>query len=105
MSEVTIDETKLTRLKDGIVFITGGAQGLGLAAAMVFQRLGSKVIIGDLRIPSTRISDFDYLQCDITSWLSGQSRSGMAHWTYSLLMPESAKWKTSSTPNSMRTAS
>jgi NAD(P)-dependent dehydrogenase (short-subunit alcohol dehydrogenase family) len=70
MSEVTIDESKLTHLKDRIVFITGGAQGLGLAAAKVFQRLGSKVIIGDLQIPSTPSSDFKYLQCDIISWTS-----------------------------------
>jgi NAD(P)-dependent dehydrogenase (short-subunit alcohol dehydrogenase family) len=70
MSEVTIDESKLSRLQGQIVFITGGAQGLGLAAAKVFHRLGSKVIIGDLQIPSTRSPDFDYLQCDITSWPS-----------------------------------
>lgn len=70
MSEVTIDESKLTKLKGQVVFITGGAQGLGFAAAKVFQRLGSKVVIGDIRIPDSREAGFDYLLCDITNWSS-----------------------------------
>jgi NAD(P)-dependent dehydrogenase (short-subunit alcohol dehydrogenase family) len=70
MSEVIIDESKLTKLNGQVVFITGGAQGLGFAAAKVFRRLGSKVIIGDIQIPETREPGFDYLQCDITDWSS-----------------------------------
>jgi len=36
------------RLKDRVAVITGGARGIGGAAALLFAREGAKVVVADL---------------------------------------------------------
>lgn len=39
----------MKNLKDKVVFITGGARGLGYAMAEKFAAEGAKIVIGDIR--------------------------------------------------------
>jgi FlaA1/EpsC-like NDP-sugar epimerase len=47
-ADTTQGEAKLTRLKDKVCLITGGAGSLGMASARLFLDEGTKVMLVDL---------------------------------------------------------
>ncbi|KIK09846.1 hypothetical protein K443DRAFT_81785 [Laccaria amethystina LaAM-08-1] len=65
------------RVKDKVVIITGGANGIGKETALRFASYGAKVVIGDLDVArSTKlVSDIEQtggqatsIKCDVTQW-------------------------------------
>ncbi|MCI9306090.1 MAG: SDR family NAD(P)-dependent oxidoreductase, partial [Lachnospiraceae bacterium] len=48
----------MKNLKNKVVFITGGARGLGYAMAEKFAAEGSKIVIGDIREVSGNLQAF-----------------------------------------------
>ena len=65
---------ELFDLKEKIVVITGGANGIGLACSHAFLEFGAKVIILDLYKKETSLlenfkkdQNLDYFQLDVTN--------------------------------------
>jgi len=65
------------RAADKVVIITGAANGIGKQAALSFAKHGSKVVIGDLDLPSAKQVVTEITQaggkatcqlCDVTKW-------------------------------------
>jgi NAD(P)-dependent dehydrogenase (short-subunit alcohol dehydrogenase family) len=65
---LNITSSDLQNLQGKIVIITGGSNGLGLAAAKLFSSQGSLVTIADLRPPLESISNTTFSYCDVTNW-------------------------------------
>lgn len=53
-----------------IILITGGSNGLGLAAAALFSSHGAFLAIADLCPPSEPVPDLIFAFCDVASWES-----------------------------------
>lgn len=77
MPQLDVYGKKLDSLHGKTVVITGGASGIGLESAKLFNSLGSKVVLGDIAPPRgeaarwlAQASDVTYVPCDITDWES-----------------------------------
>ncbi|CAL1370688.1 unnamed protein product [Linum trigynum] len=56
----------ILRLQDKVALITGGASGIGAAAARLFSRHGAKVLVADIN-PAESGDAISYIRCDVTS--------------------------------------
>ncbi|KAJ5921994.1 hypothetical protein N7516_009697 [Penicillium verrucosum] len=73
MAAVQISEHIFKAMKDKVIFITGGAAGIGKATAELCLKHGANVIIGDMKQlpPDLEISDkLKFIQLDVSSWES-----------------------------------
>jgi NAD(P)-dependent dehydrogenase (short-subunit alcohol dehydrogenase family) len=76
MASLQIEGTQLIGAAGKIVIITGGASGIGAAAARLFHSLGAKVIVGDLNeklgnsLAAELGSNLVFQRCDVTQWSS-----------------------------------
>ncbi|KAJ9502161.1 hypothetical protein H2202_002225 [Exophiala xenobiotica] len=76
MTSLEIDTPMLSGAEGQTVLITGGASGIGRAAAELFHSLGAQVLIGDI---DTKLGEettaaigknCKFQRCDVTSWAS-----------------------------------
>ncbi|KAJ6144075.1 hypothetical protein N7471_003528 [Penicillium samsonianum] len=75
MAEIIISEDILGNINDKVVFITGGASGIGKATAELCLRKGAIVVIGDLNaLPADlQVSEkLKFDQVEVCSWESLQ---------------------------------
>ncbi|KAJ5681054.1 hypothetical protein N7536_012193 [Penicillium majusculum] len=73
MAAIQISDDIFEGMKDKVVFITGGAAGIGKATAELCLKHGANVIIGDVnQLPSDlEISEkLKFIQLDVSSWES-----------------------------------
>ncbi|KAI1744485.1 short chain dehydrogenase reductase [Xylaria scruposa] len=69
MAALQINEASIPLLEGKTALITGGASGIGLAAATILANKGAHVHILDLNPPPNQHTDkFHYHQCDVTNW-------------------------------------
>ncbi|KAF2492609.1 NAD(P)-binding protein, partial [Lophium mytilinum] len=78
MSSLHIDETSIPNLTGKVALITGGASGIGFAAASILNAHGATVHILDRNPPSSTSSvpsirgalphDMRFHECDVTDW-------------------------------------
>ena len=64
----------MSRLKDKVALITGGARGIGLAIAHSYRKEGAHVVIADINEPASPQNEMPFTRLDITS----QQSIGMA---------------------------
>ncbi|KAK9848158.1 uncharacterized protein MYU51_017155 [Penicillium brevicompactum] len=73
MAKLLIPEDSLLELSDRVVFITGGASGIGRATAELCVEKGANVVIGDINPLPADLPESDklkYIQVDVCSWES-----------------------------------
>jgi len=76
MASLQIEDSQLIGAKEKVVIITGGASGIGAAAARLFHSLGAKVVVGDLNeklgnsLAAELGSNLVFQRCDVTQWSS-----------------------------------
>ncbi|KAK7534703.1 putative oxidoreductase,short chain dehydrogenase [Phyllosticta citribraziliensis] len=72
MTDVKINDSDLGSIRDHVVFITGGASGIGLATALLCIKNGAKVVVGDRNpLPADAVQrNLSYVSLDVTSWES-----------------------------------
>ncbi|KAK0105502.1 hypothetical protein ONS96_004887 [Cadophora gregata f. sp. sojae] len=77
MAHIQINDSHFRTLKDKVVVLTGGANGIGRAAVRLFHEHGSSILFGDTNTPlgvalETEISSprARFLPCDVTSYSS-----------------------------------
>ncbi|KAK7549945.1 putative short-chain dehydrogenase [Phyllosticta citricarpa] len=72
MTEVKINDCDILSIKDDVVFITGGASGIGLDTALLCHQIGAKVVVGDRNpLPADVVQpSLSYVPLDVTSWES-----------------------------------
>lgn len=76
MASLQIEDSQLIGATGKIVIITGGASGIGAAAARLFHSLGAKVVVGDLNeklgnsLAAELGSNLVFQRCDVTQWSS-----------------------------------
>ncbi|KAF4331512.1 15-hydroxyprostaglandin dehydrogenase [Fusarium acutatum] len=74
MSLIELNPLCLPSLKGKVVLITGGAEGIGREAAILFHGHGAKVVVGDVKAEAGASlalklgSNFLFLECDVTSY-------------------------------------
>lgn len=74
MASLQIEESQLIGADGKVVIITGGASGIGAAAARLFHSLGAKVVVGDLderlgnSLAAELGSNLVFQRCDVTQW-------------------------------------
>ncbi|KAJ5864999.1 uncharacterized protein N7529_006915 [Penicillium soppii] len=71
MAEINITEDIIGDINDQVVFITGGASGIGRATAELCLQRGANVVIGDLNsLPADLQSSerLKFVQVDVCSW-------------------------------------
>ncbi|CAI7620643.1 unnamed protein product [Penicillium discolor] len=71
MAAIQISDDIFEGMKDKVIFITGGAAGIGKATAELCLKHGANVIIGDVnQLPSDlEISEkLKFIQLDVSSW-------------------------------------
>lgn len=81
MTEVMINDSDLGSIRDHVIFITGGASGIGLATALLCIKNGAKVVVGDRNPLSTDVvqQNLSYVPLDVSSWesLSAAFKEGL----------------------------
>ncbi|KAK8210408.1 hypothetical protein IWZ01DRAFT_278313 [Phyllosticta capitalensis] len=72
MTEVIINDSDLKAVEGQVVFITGGASGIGLATALLCTKLGAKVVVGDRSPLPTDVTqpNLSHVPLDVSSWQS-----------------------------------
>nr|A0A023I4C8.1 RecName: Full=Short-chain dehydrogenase/reductase prx4; AltName: Full=PR-toxin biosynthesis cluster protein 4 [Penicillium roqueforti]AGS83385.1 hypothetical protein [Penicillium roqueforti] len=70
MTSLNIKEEDIPRLDGKVVVISGGASGIGLAAANIFARAGAKIFLFDCNPPDSGEApeNSTFIKADITSW-------------------------------------
>ncbi|KAI8623343.1 short chain dehydrogenase reductase [Xylariaceae sp. FL1651] len=70
MTALTIDESSIPPLEGKVALITGGASGIGLAAATILARKGAELHVLDLNgfSESVSLDNTHFHKCDVTNW-------------------------------------
>ncbi|KAJ6159940.1 hypothetical protein N7497_004477 [Penicillium chrysogenum] len=70
MTSLSIKEEDVPRLDGKVVVISGGASGIGLAAANIFARAGAKIFLFDRNPPDSGEApeNSTFIKADVTSW-------------------------------------
>ncbi|KAI1267666.1 hypothetical protein F5Y18DRAFT_443422 [Xylariaceae sp. FL1019] len=70
MTSLSITDEDIPRLDGKVVVITGGASGIGLAAARIFATAGAKTFLLDRNSPDDGGAPKDsiFIRTDVTSW-------------------------------------
>lgn len=74
MAEFSIDDKDLEGLRDQVVIVTGGSNGIGLAIVELLLSLGALVVNGDLAPPSAGAAPprsprrYRFARTDVASW-------------------------------------
>ncbi|KAK4108596.1 NAD(P)-binding protein [Canariomyces notabilis] len=68
MASLTIEESTIPQLDGKTAIVTGGASGIGLAAARLMARKGAKVYILDLNEPTEPAPELHFRKVNVASW-------------------------------------